>query len=162
MAWLGLLIIIIFIIIAVLVGFEFPSYSVNETDCSVEICVVMSNPTADEILEFNIATQHEARSGTAGENNYYYCEIYHFFTEPGDYLETTGPGIFFLARSAVRRSCFQLFIVEDSILEDDEFLFLYLSLDTRFSQEGITIILNSTRVTILDNIGMSMEKRAMS
>ncbi len=77
-----------------------------------------------------------------------------FFTELGDYLETTGPGIFFLAQAAARRSCFQLFIVEDDILEDDEFLFLDLSLDTRFSQEGIAITLNSTRVTILDTTGM--------
>ncbi len=76
--------------------------------------------------------------------------INQFFTEPGDYLETTGPGIFFLAQSSIRRSCFQLIIVEDSIFEDDEFLFLDLSLDTRFNQEGIAIILNSTRVTILD------------
>ncbi len=55
-------------IIAALVRFEFPSYSVNETDGSVEICVVVSNPTAEEILVFTIATQYEARSGTAGEN----------------------------------------------------------------------------------------------
>ena len=75
--------------------------------------------------------------------------INQFFTEPGDYLETTGPGIFFLARAQARRSCFQLFIIEDDILEDDEFLFLDLSFDTRFSQEGIAITLNSTGVTIL-------------
>ena len=54
--------------IAALIGFEFPSYSVNETDSSVEICVVVSNPTADEILVFNITTQYVTRSGTAGEN----------------------------------------------------------------------------------------------
>ncbi len=75
----------------------------------------------------------------------------HFFTELGDYRETTGPAIFFLAQSSERSSCFQLIIVEDSIFEDDEFLFLDLSLDTRFNQEGIAITLNSTRVTILDN-----------
>ncbi len=67
-------------------------------------------------------------------------------------METMGP-IFFLARRAVRRSCLQLIIVEDSILEDDEFLFLDLSLDTRFNQERTTITLNSTRVTIRDNSG---------
>ena len=75
------------------------------------------------------------------------------FTELGDYLETMGLGIYFLARAAGRRSCFQLFIVEDNILEDDEFLFLDLSLDARFDQEGTTITLNSTRVTILDYSG---------
>ncbi len=75
------------------------------------------------------------------------------FIELGDYLETVGPGIFFISWTALRRSCFQLFIVEDDILEDDEFLFLDLSLDTRFSQEGIAITYNSTRVTILDNSG---------
>ncbi len=79
--------------------------------------------------------------------------IWTFFTELGDYLETTGPGIFFVEQTAQRRSCFQLFIVEDDILEDDEFLFLDLSLDRRFSREGIAIALNSTRVTILDNSG---------
>ena len=60
------------ILIAALVGFEFPSYTVNEDDGRVEICVVVSNPNVDELLAFNIITVHVTRSGTAGED---YCKI---------------------------------------------------------------------------------------
>ena len=60
------------ILIAALVGFEFPSYTVKESDARVEICVVVSNPTVDELLAFNIITVHVTRSGTAGED---YCKI---------------------------------------------------------------------------------------
>ena len=54
--------------IAAFVGFEFPSYTVKESDARVEICVVVSNPNVDEVLTFNIITVHVTRSGTAGED----------------------------------------------------------------------------------------------
>ncbi len=54
--------------VAALVGFEFPSYTFNEIDGRVEICVVVSNPTVDELLTFNVITVHVTRSGTAGED----------------------------------------------------------------------------------------------
>ncbi len=123
----------------------------------MEICVVVSKPTADEILAFNIITQYEARSGTAGENfiivRSSYCIMTFYYRTWRLRIWKPRGQFFFLARRAVRRSCFQLIIAEDDIREDDEFLFLDLSLDTRFSQERTTITLNSTRVTILDNTG---------
>ncbi len=56
------------LIIAALVGFEFPSYIFNENSGGVEICVVVSSPTENEVLLFNIITVHVTRSGTAGDN----------------------------------------------------------------------------------------------
>ncbi len=62
----------------------------------------------------------------------------------------------FIAGTATRRDCFHLSILEDTTAEDDEYLFLDLYLEeTLFGiQEETRIILNSTRVTIQDNIGM--------
>ena len=54
-----------FYFLAALVGFE-SSYTFNEIDGRVEICVVVSNPNVDELLAFNIITVHVTRSGTAG------------------------------------------------------------------------------------------------
>ncbi len=55
----------------------------------------------------------------------------------------------FIAGTSVRRDCFHLIIIDDDTAEDEEFLFLDLSLFGRRDKIGIT--LNSTRVTILDN-----------
>ena len=54
-------------ITAALVGFEFPSYTFTENSGGDEICVVVSSPTENEVLLFNIITVHVTRSGTAGE-----------------------------------------------------------------------------------------------
>ena len=51
-----------------LVGFESPNYTVNESDGSVEVCIVVTNPPANEDLIFDIITHHVTRSGTAGNN----------------------------------------------------------------------------------------------
>ncbi len=84
---------------------------------------------------------------------YEICYNY-FFTGPGiDYTPIVAedfPLNQFIKGTSVRRDCFSLFIKDDLILENDEYLFLDLSLDTVFGiQEGTRIILNSTRVTIL-------------
>ncbi len=55
----------------------------------------------------------------------------------------------FIRRTSVRRECFHLTILDDDTAEDDEFLFLDLSLFGR--RDKIRITLNTTRVTILDN-----------
>ena len=59
---------IIFSIAVAEIGFEFPSYTFNETDGSGEICVVLSSPNVDESLVFDVVTAYETRSGTAGKN----------------------------------------------------------------------------------------------
>ncbi len=75
------------------------------------------------------------------------------FTESGmDYrplIAERFPLDVFLAGTSTRRDCFFLNILDDDTAEDDEFLFLDLSLLGR--QDNIRITLNSTRVTILDN-----------
>ncbi len=55
--------------IVVLVGFESSSYTVNENDGTVEVCIVVTNPPAEAPLIFRIITQHLTRSGTAGNKN---------------------------------------------------------------------------------------------
>ncbi len=79
-----------------------------------------------------------------------------FFTESGiDYLPIIAeqfPLDVFLAGTSTRRDCFHLSILDDNTAENDEVIFLDLSLDTRFGpQDGTRITLNSTRVTIVDN-----------
>ncbi len=75
------------------------------------------------------------------------------FTESGmDYIPIIVeqyPLDVFLAGRSIRRKCFDLTIIDDDTAEDDEFLFLDLSLFGRQDKIGIT--LNTTRVTILDN-----------
>ncbi len=51
--------------IVAVVGFEFPSYSVEENDGALEVCIVVSNPPEGELL-FDIITLHVTRDGTAG------------------------------------------------------------------------------------------------
>ena len=55
-----------YIFIVALVGFESPTYTVTESDGSVEVCIVVTNPPADADLIFDIITLHVTRSGTAG------------------------------------------------------------------------------------------------
>ncbi len=57
---------IIFFAVA-FVGFESSSYTVNERDGTVEVCVVVTNPPAE--FPHRIITQHLTRSGTAGNKN---------------------------------------------------------------------------------------------
>ena len=57
----------IFFSIVALVGFESSSYTVNESDGTVEVCIVVTNPPAGEPLIFILITQHSTRSGTAGK-----------------------------------------------------------------------------------------------
>ena len=75
------------------------------------------------------------------------------FTESGiDYIPIIAeqyPLDVFIAGTPVRRDCFHLTIIDDDTAEEDEFLFLDLSLFDR--QDKIKITLNSTRVTIIDN-----------
>lgn len=50
-----------------IVGFEEPSYTVNETDAFVEVCVVITNPSANEELAFPIEVVIETRNIAVGE-----------------------------------------------------------------------------------------------
>ena len=51
-------------------GFEQPSYTVNETGVSQEVCVVVFSPPVDEELVFQIDLLYETRTGTAGKLTY--------------------------------------------------------------------------------------------
>ena len=55
--------------IVAFVGFESSNYTVNESDGTVEVCVVVTNPPEGTPLIFRIITQHLTRSGTAGNKN---------------------------------------------------------------------------------------------
>ncbi len=52
---------------AAVVGFEEANYTVNETDATAEVCILVFNPPADEALAFNINLEAATREGTAGK-----------------------------------------------------------------------------------------------
>jgi hypothetical protein len=49
------------------VGFVQTSYTVNETDRSLNVAIQVFNPPATEDLAFSITLVYETRTGTAGE-----------------------------------------------------------------------------------------------
>ena len=55
------------LLIVAVVGFEEPSYTVNETDLTAKVCVVVTNPLPNEELFFNILLEYTTRRVTAGK-----------------------------------------------------------------------------------------------
>ena len=49
-----------------IVGWEQPSYTFDESDRSLEICVIVKSPTPTWNLAFDILLQYTPQSGTAG------------------------------------------------------------------------------------------------
>ena len=49
-----------------IVGWEQPSYTFDESDRSLEICVIVKSPTPIQNLAFEILLQYTPQSGTAG------------------------------------------------------------------------------------------------
>ena len=54
-------------ILVAIVGFEQSNYTINETNVSQEVCVVVFSPPAYEELVFHIDLLYETRTGTAGK-----------------------------------------------------------------------------------------------
>ena len=50
----------------VVVGFEESMYTASENDGFVEIGVVMTNPSLNETLGFDVILEYQTRRGTAG------------------------------------------------------------------------------------------------
>lgn len=55
-----------------MVGFEQDSYTVRETDGQREVCVILTDPSSEEELLFDIdiVLTFETRTGSAGRNTY--------------------------------------------------------------------------------------------
>ena len=49
-----------------IVGWEQPSYTFDESDHFLEICVIVKSPTLTQNLPFEILLQYTPQSGTAG------------------------------------------------------------------------------------------------
>ena len=81
-----------------------------------------------------------------------------FYTVDDDDFAVDSDFIEFLASEAnidavQRRSCFNVFITDDSISENMESFSLFLELDTSFVQSRIIVQPNVTEISIIDDDG---------
>lgn len=145
--------------VVITVGFERSKYSVNETDGFVEVCVIVINPPSSEDLAFDIITEYQSRTGTAGnvrrtETNSLYChESLCPLIDEHDFTPLVGFNRFMVSTgsSAPRRDCFRVTISRDNSYELNEEFILVLGKDT--SNSSLLIQPNTTEVTIFDTDG---------
>ena len=113
-------------------GFEKTNYTVYEDDSTLEVCVICQGGRLNRPLDLTIASSDGSASAPMDYSNL-------FLTT--NFLE-----------SVDHRLCVNVTIVDDLLLEDDESFTLLLTSADR----AVSMTLNSTTVTILDNDAVTL------
>ena len=105
------------------------SYSVGEGDGSVPLAISLSSPDPDN----EITVRYYTATGTASENDF-------------DFIEETSPREIIFEKNVISKNI-SINIIEDDILEEDEFFYVFL-LDSTLGTIGPH---HRASVTIIDN-----------